>query len=154
MTLRIRPGEDADVAAVAELVERAYEGYVDEIGVRPAPMDADYAATVRAGKLFVAEDDDAVVGAIVLVLEGEHLEVENVAVAPSRQGAGVGRALLAFAEEHARERGVGELRLFTHVLMTRNQRIYGLLGYAEIERRSENGFERVFYSKRLPKLDR
>jgi ribosomal protein S18 acetylase RimI-like enzyme len=152
MTLRIRPGEERDVAAVAELVERAYEGYVEEIGVRPVPMDADYAAPVRAGTLFVAEVDGIVAGAIVLVPERDHLEVENVAVAPSRQGAGIGRALLAFAEDHARERGVDELRLFTHVLMTRNQRIYGLLGYTEVERRSGNGFERVFYSRRLPTL--
>jgi ribosomal protein S18 acetylase RimI-like enzyme len=153
MSLRIRPGEIADVDFVAELVERAYEGYVEEIGGRPAPMDADYAAAVRDGTLFVAEDGGEVAGAIVLVDEGEHLEIENVAVAPSRQGDGIGRALLAFAEEQARERGVAELRLFTHVVMTRNQRIYGLLGYTEIERRTDHGFERVFYSKRLPTLE-
>jgi ribosomal protein S18 acetylase RimI-like enzyme len=153
MSLRIRPGELADVDFVAELVERAYEGYVEEIGGRPAPMDADYAAAVRDGTLFVAEDGGEVAGAIVLVDEGEHLEIENVAVAPSRQGGGIGRALLAFAEEQARERGVAELRLFTHVVMTRNQRIYGLLGYTEIERRTDHGFERVFYSKRLPTLE-
>src|SRR5262245_10777089 len=150
----IRPGEREDVAAVAELVERAYEGYVEEIGVAPAPMDADYSETVRAGTLFVADDGERVIGAIVLVPEGDHLTVDNVAVEPARQGAGIGRALLAFAERRAREVGVGELRLFTHVLMTRNQRIYGLLGYAEEERRAENGFERVFYSKRLPTLGR
>jgi len=154
MNLRIRPGETADVAVVADLVERAYEGYVEEIGVRPAPMDADYARAVSECTLFVAEDGGAVAGAIVLVDEGDHLEIENVAVAPSRQGAGVGRALLAFAEDHARERGLGEIRLFTHVLMTRNQRIYGLLGYSEVERRTDNGFERVFYSKSLPTLER
>jgi ribosomal protein S18 acetylase RimI-like enzyme len=154
MTLRIRPGATADVKVVAELVERAYEGYVEEIGVRPAPMDADYGRTVREGTLFVAEDGGAVAGAIVLVDEGDHLEIENVAVAPARQGRGVGRALLAFAEDHARERGLGEIRLFTHVLMTRNQRIYGLLGYSEVERRTDNGFERVFYSKRVPTLER
>lgn len=154
MTARIRRGEPGDVAVVTELVERAYEGYVEEIGVRPAPMDADYSETVREGTLFVAEDDGAIGGAIVLVLEGDHLVVENVAVEPRRQGAGLGRALLAFAEERARELGVSELRLFTHVLMTRNQWIYGLLGYTEDERRADDGFERVFYSKRLPTLGR
>jgi ribosomal protein S18 acetylase RimI-like enzyme len=153
MTLRIRPGEIADAAAVAELVERAYEGYVEEVGARPAPMDADYSEAVRDGTLFVAEDGDGIAGAIVLDLESDHLEIENVAVAPARQGDGIGRALLAFAEDHARERGVGELRLFTHVVMTRNQRIYGLLGYTEVERRTDHGFERIFYSKRLPTLE-
>jgi ribosomal protein S18 acetylase RimI-like enzyme len=153
MSFRIRPGEMADVDAVAELVERAYEGYVEDIGVRPAPMDADYGEAVRHGTLFVAAEGDVIAGAIVLVPEGDHLEIENVAVAPPRQGDGVGRALLAFAEDRARERGIGELRLFTHVLMSRNQRIYRRLGYTEVERRAEHGFERVFYSKRLPTLE-
>ena len=147
--LRIRPGEEADVATVAEIVERAYEGYVEEVGGRPAPMDADYSEAVRARTLFVAEDGSGIAGLIVLALDGDHLEVENVAVDPRRQGEGIGRALLAFAEEEARFRGVGELRLFTHVVMLRNQRIYTRLGYTEVERRSDNGFERVFYSKRL-----
>ena len=35
--------------------------------------------------------------------------------------------------------------------MLRNQRIYTRLGYTEVERRSDNGFERVFYVKRLPR---
>ena len=35
--------------------------------------------------------------------------------------------------------------------MLRNQRIYAQLGYTEVERRSDNGFERVFYSKHLPR---
>ena len=149
--VRIRPGEEADVAAAAEIVERAYEGYVEGVGGRPAPMDADYSEAVRAGTLFVAEDGAGIAGLIVLALDGGHLEVENVAVDPRRQGEGVGRALLAFAEEEARSRGVGELRLFTHVVMLRNQRIYTRLGYTEVERRNDNGFERVFYVKRLPR---
>ncbi len=149
MTLQIRPGRASDVAAVSDIVERAYGIYVEEIGGRPAPMDADYSETVRQGTLFVAEDD-GIAGLIVLVAEGDHLLVENVAVEPRRQGAGVGRALLAYAEAHARSRGVGELRLFTHVLMERNLRIYDRLGYTEDERRTDNGFERAFLSKRLP----
>ncbi len=153
MSVRIRPAVEGDVEAVAAIVERAYEGYVEEIGGRPAPMDADYGETVRERSLFVAEAGGAIAGAIVLVPEGEHLEVDNVAVDPGRQGGGIGRALLAFAEERARALGLAELRLFTHVLMARNQRIYELLGYVEDGRRTDNGFERVFYSKRLPTLE-
>jgi GNAT superfamily N-acetyltransferase len=39
-----------------------------------------------------------VVGLIVLIEEADHVLVENVAVDPGRQGEGIGRALLAFAE--------------------------------------------------------
>jgi ribosomal protein S18 acetylase RimI-like enzyme len=145
----IRPGVEGDEAAAAAIVERAYGGYVEEIGARPAPMDADYREAARAGTLFVAEDGPGIAGLIVLVEEPDHLEIENVAVAPERQGRGTGRTLLAFAESEARRRGLAEIRLFTHVVMVRNQRIYTRLGYTETERRADNGFERIFYSKRL-----
>jgi 3'-phosphoadenosine 5'-phosphosulfate sulfotransferase len=41
--VRIRPAEPADARAIAEIVERAYGGYVERIGLRPGPMDDDYA---------------------------------------------------------------------------------------------------------------
>ena len=131
-----------------EIVERAYTVYVERIGRRPAPMDDDYDAKVHSGEVFVA-DDGAVVGLIVLVEQPDHLLVENVAVDPVRQGAGIGRALLAYAEEHALARGLGELRLYTNEAMTENLSFYPRLGYREVGRHVEDGFRRVYYSKRL-----
>lgn len=119
------------------------------IGLRPAPMDADYAALVAAGAVTVAQVDGAPAGLIVLVAHPDHVLVENVAVAPEHQGRGIGRALLAHAEEHAAEVGVGELRLYTHEKMTANQALYARLGYRVVERRAEHGFARVFMSKRI-----
>jgi ribosomal protein S18 acetylase RimI-like enzyme len=132
-------------------VQRAYEHYVERIGMRPGPMDADYDAIVRDGHAWVADDGGAIAGLLVLEAHGDHLLIENVAVEPARQGQGAGSALLAFAEERARELGLRELRLYTHVKMTENQALYARLGYREDERRSEQGFARVFMSKRLGK---
>jgi ribosomal protein S18 acetylase RimI-like enzyme len=75
--------------------------------------------------------------------------VENVAVAPERQGEGIGRAMLGRAEVAAREAGVGEIRLFTHSKMTENRAFYRRLGYRETDRRDEQGFDRVFLVKSL-----
>ena len=122
--LRIRPGEEADVATVAEIVERAYEGYVEEVGGRPAPMDADYSEAVRARTLFVAEDGSGIAGLIVLALDGGHLEIENVAVDPGGRGRESAAPCSPSPRRRPGPRGVGELRLFTHVVMLRNQRIY------------------------------
>jgi GNAT superfamily N-acetyltransferase len=137
------------VAQLRDVVQRAYGHYVERIGMRPIPMDADYAALAGSGFVSVADDDGAVAGLIVLVPDRDHLLVENVAVEPARQGQGVGRALLAFAEARAAELGVGELRLYTHVKMTENQALYAHLGYHEVERRREHGREGVFMSKRI-----
>jgi len=119
------------------------------IGLRPGPMDADYEAIVREGRAWVAEADGAVAGVLVLEVLDDHALIENVAVDPRCQGRGVGRALLAFAEERTAQLGLSELRLYTHVKMTANQAIYARLGYREDERRAEQGFARVFMSKRV-----
>jgi ribosomal protein S18 acetylase RimI-like enzyme len=114
-------------------------------------MDDDYAARVGDGRVWVADAGGEVAGLIVLIPHDDHLLVENVAVEPARQGQGIGRALLDFAERRAAELGIPELRLYTHVKMTENQALYVRLGYREVERRTENGFERVFMSKPVGK---
>lgn len=144
----IRRAERADVPLLSDIVERAYAPYIERIGRRPAPMDDDYDAKTERGEVFVA-DDVGVAGVIVLVAYIDHLLVENVAVDPARQGAGVGRRLLAYAEEHAAALGLSELRLYTNEAMTENLSFYPRLGYTETGRRIEDGFRRVYYSKKL-----
>lgn len=147
--MRIRLAEAAETGLVEDLVQRAYGHYVERIGMRPGPMDDDYAAQIRLEQLFVAEDRDSLAGLVVLVACEDHLLVENVAVDPARQGEGIGRALLAHAEAVARRTGLPTLRLYTHEAMWENIALYSSLGWEETERRSEKGFERVFFSKRL-----
>jgi ribosomal protein S18 acetylase RimI-like enzyme len=144
-----RPARPDEAELLSGLAERAYTPYVARIGRRPAPMDDDYAARVRNGQAFVAEVDGVVAGVIVLVPGDGHLFIENVAVEPSRQGGGIGRALLDFAEQRARQLGLPELRLYTNVYMTENLAMYPRLGYHETGRRREHGFERVYFSRRL-----
>ncbi|MFX8999726.1 GNAT family N-acetyltransferase, partial [Acinetobacter baumannii] len=44
---------------------------------------------------------------------------------PDRQGRGLGRRLIAFADAEARRLGLPEIRLYTHVTMTGNIALYG-----------------------------
>jgi GNAT superfamily N-acetyltransferase len=157
--VQIRRAQHEDEAAIAAIVERAYGIYVERIGMRPGPMDADHGEKVRRGLVFVAEDDgagsgesaagDLVAGLIVLVEMLDHLLIENVAVDPDRQGEGIGRQLLGFAEDEARRVGLDTLALYTHEKMSENLALYARLGYVETERRTERGFSRVFMEKRL-----
>ena len=143
----IRAATAEDAAAIAAIVERAYAAYVPRIGRRPAPMDADHAGEIARGEAFVLEREDAVAGVIVLVSGDDHLVIENVAVDPDSQGLGLGTQLLEFADAVARERGLGEVRLYTHERMTENIALYRRRGFREIERRRERGFARVFFSR-------
>jgi ribosomal protein S18 acetylase RimI-like enzyme len=64
-------------------------------------------------------------------------------------GHGIGGQLLALAEERAHLVGRDVVRLYTHVSMVENQRLYERAGYVETGRRSEDGLVRVFYEKHL-----
>jgi N-acetylglutamate synthase-like GNAT family acetyltransferase len=145
----VRPAGSADAAAVSALVESAYRGYVPRIGLRPAPMDADYASLIARDLVWVAEHNGAVVGVLVLIVHGDHLLLENIAVSPASQGAGVGSLLMRTAEQRAREAGVPEVRLYTHELMTENHAYYRHQGFVETHRAVDDGVARVFFTKRL-----
>lgn len=146
--MELRLATSLDIPAISTIVERAYHVYVDQIGRRPAPMDDDHEDKVRRGQVVVA-DHDGVVGLIVLVMQPDHVFIENLAVDPRFQGTGVGRALLGHAEAQAREHRVSELRLYTNVVMTRSLAFYARLGFREDGRRFDHGFQRVFLSKRV-----
>ncbi len=141
----------ADRAAVTACVHAAYVGYVADIGLRPAPMDADYADLISHGLVYVLREagHEHLYGVIVLHVEEGGLFVENVAVHPAHQHQGFGRQLMAFGEDQARRLGLTEMRLYTHERMTANIALYTRLGYAEVERRVDEGFSRVFMRKLL-----
>jgi N-acetylglutamate synthase-like GNAT family acetyltransferase len=147
--LTVRRAEASDVGALAALAREAYEVYVPRIGRMPAPMTADYGEAVRGGLTWVALRDGVIVGLLVLVERPDHLLLENVAVLPSAQGSGAGARLLAFAEEQAGEFGREEIRLYTNEAMTENLAYYAEHGYIETHRAEQDGFRRVFFSKRI-----
>ncbi len=157
MTIRpmtIRKAAQPDLDGVRDCARQAYALYVPRMGKEPAPMVADFAARIRAGKLHVVEleggePEGGLAGFVVFYPRGDHLHVENVAVRPDAQGKGIGKALLRFAEDEARRLGLAAVELYTNVKMVENQAFYPALGYVETDRREEDGFSRVFYRKEL-----
>jgi ribosomal protein S18 acetylase RimI-like enzyme len=149
-SITIRRASASDAALLAELATKAYQPYLERMpGQRPGPMDADYAAAIARDTVWVAEVSDHVAGFLVLVDEPGATLLENVAVHPDWQGRGIGRLLMTMAEDHARATGTHVVRLYTHAVMVENQRLYSRSGYVEVERRSDDGFDRFFYEKSL-----
>lgn len=127
--MRLATAEDRE--AVEGIVHAAYEPWVAVIGTRPLPMEADYGRLIEERRVHVTEALDAL---IVLIPEDGVLLVDNVAVRPELHGQGIGRMLLAFAEDEARRLGLPALRLYTNVKMARNIALYTSLGYVEMGR--------------------
>ncbi|MFE1437568.1 GNAT family N-acetyltransferase [Streptomyces sp. NPDC058739] len=143
----IRPAGADDVPAVKAVTDAAFSPYIERIGVVPRPMEADHAADVAAGRVFVT--GDPVVGLVVLEAYEDHLFLDSIAVRPDSHGQGVGGRLLRFVEARARALGLREIRLYTNVMMWENQKIYPKYGYEVVERRVDGPYARVHYRKVL-----
>ena len=152
----IRPALPSEADAVRGLVREAYAHYVARLGREPGPMGDDYAERIADGQVWVLEEECELVGVVVLTERPESYLLQNVAVAPAAQGKGYGRRLIAFAEDEAKRRGYDEVQLYTHVLMVENIALYEHLGFREIGRIHEQGFDRVYMAMTLsprPSID-
>jgi N-acetylglutamate synthase-like GNAT family acetyltransferase len=153
LEMRVRHGEVSDLDALRACVEAAFSPYVPRIGQRPAPLDTDFEPLLRDGRVWVAEQDGRVVGTIVLVADGETAEIRSVSVLPTCQRQGVGRTLIAHAETVARQAGHSRVRLYANARLPELVLYYAGLGYTEVERRRDRGFDRVFMAKTLDPLN-
>lgn len=129
MTLTIRDMTEGDETAVLGLL---LELTGHEASLNPARTTGPAAAqacladdrekaAAHGGTLFVAEQAGEVVGYLALRLERtgpfvhehlrDHVYIENIVVAASQRGTGVGQALLAQAERFARASGCKVIQL-------------------------------------------
>jgi GNAT superfamily N-acetyltransferase len=143
----VEPVDDPALAAdLADLVNRVYG--VAEAGLwqdgKSRTSEAQLRELIEAGEIAAATGADGLVGCVrVRELEPGVGEFGMLAVDPPRQGAGIGGALLDFAERHARERGATAMRLQllvprdgTHPSKIELDRWYGRRGYRPIDRRA------------------
>ena len=146
----LRAAVPGDLAAIESCIDASYGHYVDRIGRLPGPMCDDYAEVLRTRRsVTVAEQGGAIVGVLILDVTKEGFLLETVGVTPAHWGKGLGRTLLERAEAEAREAGFDSIYLYTHQKMTENQALYRRIGYAEFERRVDDGLPRVYMRKRL-----
>ena len=151
MTISLRPAAAGDAEAVSRLVDAAYRHYVDRIGGKPGPMQADYARVIATRSVTLATEGGRLVGVLVTNHDPDDLVIENVAAHPAFRGRGLGRRLLDHAEDSAAALGARSVRLWTHELMTENLAHYSRRGYVEYGREPlPDGSQLVLMRKALP----
>jgi ribosomal protein S18 acetylase RimI-like enzyme len=124
------------------------------IGREPKPMMADYDAAIRHHRIDLLYLEGELAALIETIPEPDHLLIENIAVSPAYQGRGLGRRLVAHAEELAASHGHAEIRLYTNKMFTQNVSLYEMLGYRiEREEAFAGGGVIVHMSKRVRAAD-
>ena len=146
---RIRAAGAADAGRIGEIAHAAYLKYVPRIGRVPAPMVADFAAEIAAGRVVVVEAGGSMAGYMVAWAETDGYFIDNIAVDPAEQGRGLGRQLIDHAERAARRHGLVALRLYTNAAMSENLALYRRMGFVETHCAVEHGFARVFMRRDL-----
>lgn len=106
--------ESTDVDSLTGLINRVYaDGERGLWADGAARTDAvEVAAIIRSRELIVARVDGVVVGAVRLQFLSDEVGEFGMLVAdPDRRGIGIGRDLVAYAEEWAREQGLAQMQL-------------------------------------------
>ena len=127
--VRIRQASDEDVPTLTQLINAAFVveqvvfdgNRVDDLGVR---------AYMGSGTFLIAEDSGGVAGCVYIETRDARSYLGLLSVQPARQGAGLGRQLVATAENFARESGSRVMDL--RVISARGEQLlpfYQRLGY-------------------------
>jgi GNAT superfamily N-acetyltransferase len=134
--LKIRQGKLENVHDIRSLTREAYAKWVALIGREPLPMSADYQEAMQKHRFDLLFMGETLAALIETISHEDHLLIENVAVSPAFQGKGLGKRLLAHAEQLAASLGYGEIKLYTNKLFAENLAFYGRLGY-QVEREED-----------------
>jgi GNAT superfamily N-acetyltransferase len=125
--LVLRRAAPADFAAVVTLQRAAYARNRELLGVEPLPLQADYEEIFRDYEVWVT--GDPIAGVLILEPRPGDLLIWSIATDPSRQTSGLGHAMLAAAEQRARELGRDTMRLYTGATLKHLTDWYARNGY-------------------------
>lgn len=145
MPVTVRRASPSDLGVAADICVAAYDAagqlepgspYVETLRDTPGRM--------AEAILLVAERDGAVVGTVTICPIGSpfaeigsdgEVEFRFLAVDPSAQGTGVGSALVAAVEEHARETGARSLAICVRDTNTDAAAMYERMGFTRVPHR-------------------
>ena len=138
---RFRVAEPRDVDAIVAMMR----GYYEQDGYTFVEEEARAAALMlindaHLGRLFVTCEGERVVGYVAVALgfsfeyRGREAFVDELLIAESHRGRGLGREALEVAEAYCRDMGVNALHLEVERHRERAQELYRRRGYEDFDR--------------------
>jgi GNAT superfamily N-acetyltransferase len=131
----VRQASEADIPRILELYEVLTGERHDLTQHETAPLFAEISA-MPGHELLVAEEEGVVVGSMVLLIVPNLSHgalpwamVENLVVDPAHRRRGIGRLLMDYARERAREAGCYKIQLLSNTKRKEAHRFYKKLGF-------------------------
>ena len=129
-----------DWPGLLALIQRAFAGMEGRIDPPSSLHRLTAEGLAALGEVWVL--GRPAVACMVLKRVSGGLYLGKLAVEPALQGRGLGRLMVARAEDRARELGLTQVELETRVELEENHRFYRALGYVEVGRSAHAGYER------------
>jgi len=142
--IQIRLATRADAEAIARVLAKSFveyqlrysaEGFTATV-LNPTQIET----RMTEGPIWVAFENDVILGTVSVVLKPEGLYIRGMAVDPIARGKCIGRKLLDCAEEFAVENGCERLFLSTTPFLSRAIKLYERYGF----QRSSAGPDNLF----------
>lgn len=132
----VRRALRSDATSVRELLNSAYADHAAAgLNFTAATQDEPFTRRqIQRYEVYVLETDGRLVATISLCdkppqADVRHIYINKLAVATDLRGHGLGKRLLSFAEQVARDRGIKVLRLDTAIPATKLVTLYSRTGY-------------------------
>ncbi len=131
--MQIRLAAAADADRIADVLFEAFsqfkEHYTPGAFAAVAPKPDDIRGRFAEGPIWVAANNENIVGTVSVVPEPEWLYIRSMAVSPSAQGFGIGGKLIETVEKYALETGFDRLYLYTTNFLTAAIKLYERNGF-------------------------
>jgi ribosomal protein S18 acetylase RimI-like enzyme len=132
-SIQIRLAVPDDAPAIASVLFESFIEYQSQY------TEAGFAATaigndeiqhrMKEGPIWVAVEQDVIVGAVSAVIVAERLYIRGMAILPMARGQGIGQSLLTRIETFASEQHIQHLFLSTTPFLNRAIRLYERCGF-------------------------
>ena len=131
--MKIRLATRADALAIADIILQSFleykSSYTDEAFVATCPSGTEVEHRLAEGPVWIAVENETVVGTVSGVPDRKALLVRSLAVPPTSRGQGIGELLLDHVERYAYEHGYTRLVLSTTPFLTPAIRLYERFGF-------------------------
>jgi predicted N-acetyltransferase YhbS len=136
--------ERDDLAEIVTLVHRAFAQYrgklEPESGALTETVDS-LRKRLEKNRLFLAEDDGRISGAVFATQKGDAVYLDRLAVDPEVRCRGIARRLIETVEAHAREAGAARITLGVRLILQHNIEYFQRWGFVETGRQTHAGFD-------------
>ena len=129
----VRMAVAEDASAIAAVLERAFreyrESYTQDGFIATVLAEDKIATRMAQGPMWVALDNEEIVGTVAAVSKGEALHVRSMGIVPEARGKRIGELLLKNVEAFAMAQRHQRMTLSTTPFLSRAIRLYERFGF-------------------------